>query len=255
MTKIKPMTELEWRTSANAYRMLRHLQQHEGISRAPGAVRRLRLFAVACCRRVWPQFTDERCQQAIEVAERYADGRARKAELEEAAAIAEEADQAALQRATSRDPHAPASTWVPQHWARVLASIAQATTRTRLVVRWIQFLVGSLPNLLLIGTGLTRESAEFQQEEKALADLVRDIFGNPFQPAPGLADSWLEWNEATVVRLARAIYEERAFDRLPVLGDALEESGCSAPEILQHCRNPGPHARGCWLIDLLVGKS
>jgi cell wall assembly regulator SMI1 len=67
--------------------------------------------------------------------------------------------------------------------------------------------------------------------------------------------TWLTWNDRTVARLARAIAEERAFDRLPILGDALEEAGCSDAAILGHCRQPGEHGRGCWLVESLLGKS
>ena len=70
-----------------------------------------------------------------------------------------------------------------------------------------------------------------------------------------LDPAWLAWNDGTVRRLAAAIYEERAFARLPVLGDALEEAGCRDEGVLTHCREPGPHVRGCWLVDLLLGKS
>jgi hypothetical protein len=79
---------------------------------------------------------------------------------------------------------------------------------------------------------------------------VRDIFGNPFRPIT-LDPSWLT---ATVTSLAQAIYEERAFDRLPVLADALEDAGCANAEILSHCRQPGEHVRGCWVVDLILSK-
>jgi hypothetical protein len=69
-----------------------------------------------------------------------------------------------------------------------------------------------------------------------------------------LDPSWLTWNDGTVVRLARSICEERAFDRLPVLGDALQEAGCTNEEMLSHCRHPGEHLLGCWLIDSLLDK-
>lgn len=128
------------------------------------------------------------------------------------------------------------------------------------------------------------------------AAIIRDIFGNPFMvierrhkecwsrprnPKIGehlitFHDAWLTWNDGTVPKLAQAIYDERAFERLPILADALEESGCDKAEILNHCRgieqNPqcrgeipshegdcwiplrGPHVRGCWVIDLILGK-
>jgi hypothetical protein len=83
--------------------------------------------------------------------------------------------------------------------------------------------------------------------------LLRDVFGNPFRPAT-IDPGWLAWNGGTVPKLAEAIYDGRAFDRLPVLADALEDAGCADEQILSHCRGPGPHVRGCWVIDLLLGK-
>jgi hypothetical protein len=91
-------------------------------------------------------------------------------------------------------------------------------------------------------------------EELAIADLVREIFGNPFHPTT-LNPAWLAWNDATIPKLARSIYEERAFDRLPVLADALQDAGCQDNAVLDHCRQPGPHARGCWVVDKLTGRS
>jgi hypothetical protein len=90
-------------------------------------------------------------------------------------------------------------------------------------------------------------------EAFAQVPLLRDIFGNPFQP-PTLAPAWLAWNNATIPRLAQEIYDSRAFERLPILADALEEAGCTNADILNHCRQPGPHARGCWVVDLILGK-
>jgi hypothetical protein len=86
------------------------------------------------------------------------------------------------------------------------------------------------------------------------ARLLRDLFGNPFRPAPSLAPAVLSWNGGTVPRLASAIYEERAFDRLPVLADALEDAGCADADVLTHCRSSGEHTRRCWVVDLVLGK-
>jgi hypothetical protein len=88
------------------------------------------------------------------------------------------------------------------------------------------------------------------EEKKVLTALVRDIFGNPFRPAT--CDP--SWCTSAVVGLAEAIYADRAFDRLPILADALEDAGCGLPDVLAHCRGPGPHARGCWVVDLILGK-
>ena len=83
--------------------------------------------------------------------------------------------------------------------------------------------------------------------------LVREIFGNLFRPV-NVNPAWLVWNDGTIPKLAQSIYDDRAFDRLPVLADALEEAGCTNAEILEHCRGPGPHVRGCWVVDLVLGK-
>jgi len=89
-----------------------------------------------------------------------------------------------------------------------------------------------------------------ESEMAAQSQLLRDIFGNPFRPVT--VDP--EWLTSTVVALARGIYDERAFDRLPILADALQDAGCETADVLDHCRGPGPHARGCWVVDLLLGK-
>jgi hypothetical protein len=89
-------------------------------------------------------------------------------------------------------------------------------------------------------------------EALAQADLVRCLFSNPFRK-PAVDPAVLAWNDGAAVRLAEAIYQERAFDRLAVLGDLLEEAGCADAVILAHCRGPGPHARGCFVVDALTG--
>jgi hypothetical protein len=87
-----------------------------------------------------------------------------------------------------------------------------------------------------------------------LVEFLHDIFGLlPFRPVT-IAPSSLVWNDGTVVTLAKAIYEGRAFDRLPILADALKEAGCNNADILAHCHQPGEHVRGCWVVDLLLGK-
>jgi len=83
-----------------------------------------------------------------------------------------------------------------------------------------------------------------------LPPLLRCIFGNPFRLV-AFADFW---RSETAVALATGIYEERAFDRLPILADALEEAGCDHADVLNHLRGPGPHARGCWVVDGVLRK-
>jgi hypothetical protein len=83
-----------------------------------------------------------------------------------------------------------------------------------------------------------------------LPPIIRDIFGNPFRPTA--ADPY--WITSTAAALARSVYAERAFDRLPILADALEDAGCDQSDVLAHCRGDGPHARGCWAVDLILGR-
>jgi hypothetical protein len=250
MTKIKPLTEADWLTSAEPYRMLQHLRQHQRISRTPGGARRLRLLAVAFCRRV-EHLMDERCRAAVAIAERYADGKARRAELEAAGADAEEVSRAAsaqipiLRNSENKD-------WVPFHRTRLLADLARGATRTYGLVRWVQMAATTAMHVTVYdaGTDWKKIAAAGQPEADAQRELIRDVFGNPFQPAPAVENAWLAWNHGIIDKMARVIYDERAFDRMPILADALEEAGCTDAAILGHCRR-GLHTRGCWLIDLM----
>jgi hypothetical protein len=83
-----------------------------------------------------------------------------------------------------------------------------------------------------------------------VSGLVRCIFGNPFRPVAFES----RWRTSDAVGLARGIYDERAFDRLPLLADALMDAGCDDDQLVGHCRSAGPHARGCWAVDLVLGK-
>jgi hypothetical protein len=90
--------------------------------------------------------------------------------------------------------------------------------------------------------------------EAAQAHLLRCIAGNPFRPVV-VDPAWQAWNDRTIPKLAQAIYDERAFDHLAILADALEDAGCNNSDILTHLRSAGPHVPGCWPVDLLLGKS
>ncbi|WP_246173508.1 hypothetical protein [Limnoglobus roseus] len=98
----------------------------------------------------------------------------------------------------------------------------------------------------LVG-GISPQSEDEREEQ---GPLLRDIFGNPFRPVT-FSPAWLT---PTAVGLAQAIYEDRAFDRLPILADALQDAGCEDEAILGHCRGDGPHVRGCWVVDGVLGK-
>jgi hypothetical protein len=176
--------------------------------------RKLRLVAVACLRFVWLSLGHEAERYAAEVAERHADGNATDEELIQAYA------------AVYRLDHPDAEDAEDEGDAYLNDVFSDACTTA----------------------GYARNLASGDGSRHA--DLLRDLFGNPFRPV--VADS--RWFAGTVVALATALYQERAFDRLPLLADALEEAGCSNPEVLDHCRRSGEHARGCWVLDLLLRK-
>ena len=95
-----------------------------------------------------------------------------------------------------------------------------------------------------------------------LPPILRDIFGNPFRPSPPLPHAVLCWNDGTVRRMAEAIYDDRKMpkrtldnSRLAILADALLDAGCEDEDLIQHCRSDGPHVRGCWAVDAILGKS
>jgi hypothetical protein len=97
---------------------------------------------------------------------------------------------------------------------------------------------------------LTFATSDELQSEKWTSDTIRDIFGNPFRPI-AFDPRWLT---ADVVGVARGIYEDRAFDRMAILTDALINAGCDSDDVLSHCRNGGPHVRGCWVVDRILEK-
>jgi hypothetical protein len=216
------VTEDAWVVCTDPQRMLKFL-------RGKASDRKLRLFACGCCRRVWDALTLTPVRRAVEAAEHYADGSVRDGELNQAHKRAISAYVRTLHRTV----------------ARMESDAAYATRMYRMALAVntahpAPFEVGQLDRL-----GKDKFLKAFSP------DLVRCVVGNPFRPAS--PDP--RWLTPTVVHLARAIYDERAFDRLPILADALEEAGCDNTDILRHCRGPGPHVRGCWPVDLVLEKS
>jgi hypothetical protein len=213
------MTEREWLRCDKPHPMLTYL-------RPRGSNRKLRLYACGCCRRSWSLLRDERSQRAVEVAERYADGLASYAKLLAGQRLARAAWQ------DLAGDHWGAAWGTPEMWAlRTAEQAAAAAGREAWRAAW----------------------AVADEHQGGHPDTLREVFGNPFRPA-SLAPAWLAWEGGTVVKVAQAIYDERAFARRPVLADALEEAGCDNDELLRHCRQPGEHVRGCWVIDLLTGR-
>lgn len=97
----------------------------------------------------------------------------------------------------------------------------------------------------------TDVDAPYQAEAEVQIRLLRDLFGNPFRPVSFSA----EWRTSDVLLLAQGIYAERAFDRMPILADALQDAGCDSTDILTHLRDTtATHVRGCWALDVVLGK-
>jgi hypothetical protein len=183
--------------------------------------RKLRLFACGCCRLGWDRIKVARIKELVEIAERYADEPA--------------SEQDWLDAFHSTYPVFFTSNVVwPFTWEAV----------SRVSEGWLK----------ISSERARRRGAQHLVDTLAQCALLFDLFGNPFQPWFVLT-AWLRWNDGTIPKLAQGIYEERAFDRLPILADALEDAGCDDAELLAHCRGPGPHVRGCWVVDLLLGKS
>jgi hypothetical protein len=217
------MTEREWLASTDPTPMLEFL-------RGKISDRKLRLFAVASFGRLVALLPDPRQRRGIAVLEQLAEGAITKAECRGVTAEVRQAiprDEWAAGMPPTDDPH------------YIALMLYREFCSSSIAVHAIQATAG-----LADGAG----------EQHQQARLMRDIAGPcPFRPVPADA-SWLRWNDGTVVKLAQAIYDERAFDRLPVLADALEEAGCHDDDMLAHCRQPGEHVRGCWVVDLLLGK-
>jgi hypothetical protein len=184
-------------------------------------------------RRARTLLIDERDRRAVEVSERYADGGASHEEFE-AACVA--GDQARWYHCR---PEGPMPLWNALLAAR-LAALGE---------------VGRDAATAALTRADTGEDfwGRCAEEHAQQCVILRDIVVSPFRPAR-VDPAWLDWEGGTVPRLAAAAYEERAFDRLPILADALEEADCTDADILGHLRGPGPHVRGCWVLDLLLGK-
>jgi hypothetical protein len=203
---------------------------------ATASPRKLRLFGCACVRRVFDLIPDRRGRLAVEVAERFSDGVATAAELREAYTAA---GIAAGQRRRDDD-------FAGTHALLAGMSVADATQRAG----WSAS-TEAAKAVRATNYGAGHWDRDITASERpAQADVIRDIFGHLFRPVA--FDP--RWRTADAVGLARGIYEDRAFDRLPLLADALMDAGCADEQVLGHCPSDGPHVRGCWVVDLVLGK-
>ncbi len=187
--------------------------------------RKWRLFACGCCRVFfWERLPDHQCKDAIEVSERYADGQAQLSELEQARELAAQARRDYEAR-RERQQHQGVGHQGPEC---VCCAIRPTMSHDPYGV------IQDMP-----------KGSELKQRT-----LIRCVFGNQF----GAVVVQPNWISDTVQSVGRVIYQERKFQELSILADALEDAGCNETSILEHLRSPGPHVRGCWALDLVLGK-
>jgi hypothetical protein len=222
------MTEAEWLKADNPDGLIEHLRAAR-VNRTKAGRRKLRLFACGCCRLAWNLFEPEpEAAALVEAAERLADG---------------ELSAAAVERLDRRLP-------IPRNYtvtaglslrfaARHAASSNPCDARSAAFFCAQARALGSRDFYGVLAAELARA-----------AGLFRCVFGNPFREVgftPGRRTD-------TTVAVARGIYDSREFGAVPVLTDALQDAGCDSADVLNHCRSPGPHVRGCWVVDLILAK-
>jgi hypothetical protein len=243
------MTEAEWLACGDPVPMLNFLQG--GIialvdelptpeSRASmrdflqgnGRHRKLGLLALDCCNRVKAALTQEGSRRSVEILEQYLEGKAGRRRLEatiwDAVAARNAVDASGtVDRRTTHAQRAAAHVVC----VAIANGVAEAIQESSLVLSWLGF---PDPN-----------------EVKALqSEVIRCLFGNPFRPVTFSP----EWRTDTALTLARQMYESPDFGAMPILADALQDAGCEDAAILEHCRGGEPHCRGCWVVDLILGK-
>ena len=190
--------------------------------------RKARLLRVALARALWDEFKHPELRDAITVAERYADGECGEEEYVEQVRRG--------YRLVSGPPEQR-----PAPFVHLQLAINSLSGTGLLLGRC----GGKLPHEVGAPGGGNWQDAMGHAPAAAVA-AIRDLFGgSSFDP---------RWRTETVTLLAEGIYRDRAFDRMPILADALEEAGCDRAEVLVHCREDGFHARGCWVVDGLLGK-
>jgi len=230
------MTEAEWLACDDPEETLDFLRGQQASDR------KLRLFAVACCRRLWHLVGgEESWKRAVEVAEQYADS------------LATGSQRSAARRAVaSRDNEALGGMLCAAVKSVVKSIASEAAMDSSSIAANAAASALMAARSRAVGDDLVHANYEtaFESERTRQAVLLRDIFGNPFRPVT----CHPEWRTDTALSLARGMYESRDFSAMPILADALQDAGCDGDDILSHCRSDGPHVRGCWAVDLVLGK-
>ena len=249
------MTGDEWWTCTDPMQMINAL-------RGRVSERKLRLFACACYRGSGRAFS-RRAVKVIELVDRWADGTATEDEVssltypppDHAAPPNQDCDELPWEVFALAEYEAHSAALLGIEVVRADPALEGGCEMT-----W-----NNCPDYLRWVFGCPRQLGPSQKWHwlAAVGMSVVGLFAGdparPFRPeppppwpTPAADPSWLT---STVIALAEGIYADRAFDRLPILADALQDAGCENADILDHCRGPGPHVRGCWVVDLVLGKS
>jgi hypothetical protein len=222
------MTEKEWLTTGDPYDITHHKSSRDD--------RKRRLMTCACVRRGLAVLSDARFADAVAAAEGFADGVVKWAQLVAARKATRKAE-AELEEAGGREFELDAA-------KAVLALTEKEFMHFKMALESMQFAQGC--------RNRSKWDALTDREARAQSVIGRDIFSNPFRPVsfdPA-------WRTSTAVALARHMYDARDFSAMPILADALQEAGCDNSDVLTHCRaRKGVHVRGCWVVDLVLGKS
>jgi hypothetical protein len=218
------MTEAEWLAATDTVAMLAHLDR-------PKPDRRIRLYDIACCRDLKQLLPEQASLDGLDWAERFADGSASRDEAYDK--IKNASEGAYLNYSTfycfKRD-----SLFEEDGEKRKNKQFEE--------VAWFAYYVMHYESFM-------PDYSNFADHRNLLSvRQVHEVFGNPFRPVT-LNPSRLT---STVLDLATGIYADGAFDLMPILADALQDAGCDNEDILNHCRQPGDHCRGCWVVDLLT---
>ncbi len=239
-----PMTEAEWLTCNDVVELF------ESLNRRNGSARKFRLLACACCRHIWHLMTFSSSRESVELAEQYADGLVDLATLDLICERVDEAIRPLIRIDRSRS----------DIWAALVANKATWTDprNNHGNAEGCGYVFTDLVTAVMcaeVPLADQDQEAEWRigdREYPVMAGLLRDIFGNPFRPVTFDPD----WRTSTVVSLARQMYDSRDFSPMPILADALQDAGCDNDDILAHCRDANAtHVRGCWVVDLVLGKS
>jgi hypothetical protein len=238
------MTEAEWLACEDPVTLQDFLRATRGETRRKNGRRRLRLFACACVRGVWPLLRQPGSRQALYYAELYADGQTTELDL---AAATRQAKAAITTEYPNYEPLSAAHGQAAQAAGHAVAKRYDGGNHPSVVHA---SLAASRAWTLNEGEPVWGESK--LRRQAVHADWLRDIFGNPFHPvafSPG-------WRTPTAVALAGQMYESRDFGAMSIFADALQDAGCDSEDVLNHCRDPhATHVRGCWVVDLVLGKA